>query len=82
VTDPHVKIRKTQLTAVITSKTVIEGQNVQKISISIRRQNIAKTSVLLVVRIPVKFHSADSATKKVRYCNLIVTRTLFAEEGR
>jgi hypothetical protein len=66
VTNPPVKIKKILRTAVITSRIVIEEQNVQRISISIRRQNIVKISALLAVRILMKYHSADSAKKKVR----------------
>jgi hypothetical protein len=41
-----------------------------------------KISALLAVRIPMKFHSADNAKKKVRYYNLIATPTLFVEMGK
>jgi hypothetical protein len=82
VTNPPAKIKKTLQTAVTTSRTVIKGQNVQSISILIRRQNTVKISALLDARIPMKFHSADNANKKVRYCSLIVIPTLFVETGK
>jgi hypothetical protein len=81
-TNLPVKIRKTRLTVAITTKTAINGQNVPRISTSIRRQNIVKTSALQVVRNPVKFPSAGSAKRKVRYCNLTVTRIPCAEMAR
>jgi hypothetical protein len=81
VTNLPAKIRKILLTAVITSKTVIKEQSVPRVSILIRRQNTVKTSALLVVRVLMKFHSADNAKKKVRYCNLIASPTLFVEMG-
>jgi hypothetical protein len=67
VTNLPVKIKKTQMTVVITTKTVTKEQNVPRISILIKRRNIVKRSVLLVVRILVKFHNAESAKMKVRY---------------
>jgi hypothetical protein len=77
-----VKIRKTRLTAAITTRTVTSGQNVLRISISIRRRNIVRISALQAVRILLTFHSAGSAKRKVRYCNLTANRTPSAKVGR
>jgi hypothetical protein len=66
-----VRIRKTLTTAVIILKTAIRDQSVLKVNISIRKQNTVKISALQVVKIQMKFHSADSARKKVKYYSQI-----------
>jgi hypothetical protein len=77
-----VRIRRTLATAGITLKTVIKEQSVLKTNTSIRRQNTVRISAQQVVRIQMTFNNAESVHRKVKFCNMIVIPTPYAQVVR